>query len=92
MILLISIFLLWIFYAAGGFKKLMQAAEFKPDREPPKAPKPGPDHEKINRMQLEKAARDCLTAAGCKFNTYYYTRNKSDLELMEIIKDYNLNR
>lgn len=51
-----------------------------------------PEPPRMDRAKLEKAARDCLTASGCKFDTYYYTRNKTDLELMEIIKEYNLNK
>jgi hypothetical protein len=54
--------------------------------------RPAPAAALINRQQLERAARDCLTLSGCKFDTYNYCRMKSDIELMDIIKDYNLNR
>lgn len=47
-----------------------------------------PNLETMNREQLEKIACDCLTLAGFKFNTYYYCRNKSDIELMDIIIDF----
>lgn len=47
-----------------------------------------PNLETMNREQLEKVACDCLTLAGFKFNTYYYCRNKSDIELMDIIIDF----
>ena len=53
---------------------------------------PAPAAALINRQQLERAARDCLTLSGCKFDTYSYVRYKSDTELQDIIKDYNLNR
>lgn len=53
---------------------------------------PAPAAALINRQQLERAARDCLTLSGCKFDTYTYVRYKSDTELQDIIKDYNLNR
>jgi hypothetical protein len=46
----------------------------------------------INRQQLERAARDCLTLSGCKFDTYTYVRYKTDTELQDIIKDFNMNR
>jgi hypothetical protein len=46
----------------------------------------------VNREQLERVARNCLCASGCQFDTWTYCRYKSDTELMDIIKDYNLNR
>lgn len=59
--------------------------------EPQPEPQPEPVPPKMGRRQLEQAARNCLTAAGCKFDVYDYTRYKTDIELMDIIKDYNLN-
>ena len=53
---------------------------------------PAPAAALINRQQLERAARDCLTLSGCKFDTYTYVRYKTDTELQDIIKNYNLNR
>ncbi len=59
-------------------------------------PEPIPEPEPIkpagDRRQLERIAANCLTAAGCKFDVWTFCRFKSDLELMEIIKDYNLNK
>lgn len=62
---------------------------------PPKQPEPIPEAkqepaQKVDRVKLEKIAGNCLTACGVKFDTYYYCRNKTDLELMDIIKDYNI--
>lgn len=65
--------------------------EPEPQPEPIKAPEPTPEPPKMGRRELEQAARNCLTAAGCKFDVYDYTRYKTDIELMDIIKDYNLN-
>ena len=59
--------------------------------EPEPQPEPTPEPPKMGRCELEQAARNCLTAAGCKFDVYDYTRYKTDIELMDIIKDYNLN-
>lgn len=120
MILTLAFIALYIFYAGGGFKKLIQAARIEP--EPVKAPPPEPQtiptpepvkvepqappvndprriYDRLNpppqtpeRIQLENTANNCLTAAGCKFNTFYYCLYKSDIELMDIIKDYNMNK
>ena len=94
MILLISVFLLWLFYLKGGFNILLTAAQLeeKPPNKKAAAPAENirPNNSKYDRMKLEKIARDCLTAAGCKFDTYTYCRSKSDFELMDIIKDYNI--
>ena len=95
MVLSFCILLLFIFYASGGFRKLLKHFEIKPDPGP-RQMQPGeninPDPPKVDREKLEKIARDCLTTSGVKFDTYYYTRFKSDNELMDIIKDYNLNK
>lgn len=62
----------------------------------PEPVKPEPMQEteppKMDRKKLEQTARNCLTAAGCTFDTWSYTRYKSDIELMDIIKEYNLNK
>ena len=50
-----------------------------------------PEPPRMDRRQLEQAVRNVLTACGCQFDVYDYTRYKSDIELMDIIKDYNLN-
>lgn len=60
--------------------------------EPIPEPEPQPEPPKIDRKQLEQIARNCLAAAGCKFDAWSYCRYKSDVELMDIIKDYNLNK
>lgn len=54
-------------------------------------PEPQPEPPKMDRRQLEQAARNVLTACGCQFDVYDYTRYKSDIELMDIITEYNLN-
>lgn len=67
----------------------------KPEPTPePVKPEPIPETEppKMDRKKLEQTARNCLTAAGCTFDTWSYTRYKSDIELMDIIKEYNLNK
>lgn len=60
------------------------AVEISENPEPPRTPP------KINRVKLEQIAANCLAATNCSFDTYYYLRNKSDIELMDIIKDFNL--
>ena len=55
-------------------------------------PEPEPLKPAGDRRKLERIAANCLTAAGCKFDVWTFCRFKSDLELMEIIKDYNLNK
>jgi hypothetical protein len=45
----------------------------------------------VDREKLEEIAKNCLYASGCRFDLWTYCRNKSNIELMEIIKDYNLN-
>ena len=52
---------------------------------------PNETAKQINRAQLERIARNCLCASGCTFNTWVYCKDKTDIELMDIIKDYNLN-
>lgn len=65
----------------------------KPDPAPVKTEaKKEPEPPKMGREQLEKAARSCLIAAGVKFDTWSYCRFKSDIELMDIITNYNLNK
>lgn len=54
-------------------------------------PQSEPVPPKMGRRQLEQAARNVLTACGCQFDVYDFTRYKTDIELMDIIKDYNLN-
>ena len=103
MILILSLIILYMFYAGGGFRYLIKAAQlatepepetmqYKP--EPVKAPPAviisEPEPPKIERQKLEKIARNCLSACGVTFDTYYYCRNKTDLELMDIIKDYDI--
>lgn len=46
----------------------------------------------IDRRQLEKIAQDCLTSCGAKFDTWTYCRSKTDIELMDIIAQHQLNR
>lgn len=95
MILSLVFLLLFIFYTSGGFKRLLTAFKLDPDpvqNNLDQQQKTGPAPPNMDREKLEKIARDCLTSSGVKFDTYYYTRNKSDIELMDIIKDYNLNK
>lgn len=92
---------LFYFYKINGFKCLIRAAELATDPEPipprrasakvyspPKQPEPAP--QKIDRVKLERIAQNVLSTYGVKFDTYYYVRNKSDIELMDIITRYNL--
>ena len=104
MLLAFSILALWIFYTAGGFSKIIKAANMEPEptpepiQAPPMQPEPitvepQPEPEpaqKIDRLKLEKIAGNCLAASGCKFDIWHYCRNKSDIELMDIIARYNL--
>lgn len=80
----------------GGFRAIIKAAEIAtgPEKITIKAaPIQGrqPEPEKIDRTKLEKIAQNCLSSHGVKFDTYYYIKNKSDIELMDIITQYNLN-
>lgn len=59
-------------------------------RDPSKSFQTEPEPPKIDRSKLEKIACNCLTACGVTFDTYYYCRNKTDIELMDIITRYNL--
>ena len=49
-----------------------------------------PQENFLTRAQLEKTAQDLLLLHNVKFNTFYYVKSKTDLELMDIIKDYNI--
>lgn len=94
--------LLTLFYRSGGFKALIRAAERAteepqparvepirtPEPEPPKEPEESPEDK---RRKLERIAQNCLSCMGVKFDTYYYTKSKSDLELMDIITNFNMN-
>ena len=44
------------------------------------------------REKLENTAAGMLTACGCKFNVYWYCHELTHKELMDIIKDFNLNK
>ena len=44
----------------------------------------------MDRKQLVKSAMDCLYLTGAKFDTWTFCNSKTDLELMEIIKDFNI--
>jgi len=44
------------------------------------------------REKLENTAAGMLTACGCKFNVYWYCHELTNKELMDIIKDFNLNK
>ncbi len=88
-----------MFYAAGGFRYLIKAAELATDPEPipPRqapakvySPPKQPEPPKIDRVKLERIAQNVLSTYGVEFDTYYYVRNKSDIELMDIITRYNL--
>lgn len=129
MILSLAIFVLWIFYAAGGVRTLLKVFTIPPDPEPAPDPQPVPvipapvisqrpqitppqlqpapvpvisqnrqlkpyihPAKTAEREQLENTAAGMLTLCGCKFDVYSYVRKKSDLELMDIIKDYNMNK
>lgn len=101
MILILSLIILYMFYAGGGFRYLIKAAQLATEPEPETVqykPEPRPAMiepepvQKVDRVKLEKIAGNCLTASGCKFDIWYYCRNKSDIELMDIIKDYNMNK
>lgn len=105
-ILIIIGFLILVYYTKSELKMLIEEKsrplqepeplQPEPQPEPVKVepqpePQPEPEPSKMGRRELEQAARNCLTAAGCKFDVYDYTRYKTDIELMDIIKDYNLN-
>ena len=66
---------------------LAQGKQERPPRESLEAEAEPP---KIDRVKLEQIAANCLAATNCSFDTYYYLRNKTDIELMDIIKDFNL--
>ena len=51
-----------------------------------------PQTKQLDRLQLEKIARDCLTSCGARFDTWTYCRSKTDIELMDIIAQHQLNR
>ena len=57
---------------------ISQAPKLKPYNPPQKTPE---------REKLENTAAGMLTLAGCMFDVYSYVRSKSDIELMDIIKD-----
>lgn len=63
-----------------------------PEPAPDQIPDPEPLKPAGDRRKLERIAANVLTAAGCKFDVWTYCRFKSDIELMDIIKDYNLNK
>lgn len=130
--ILIPLFMLYIFYLCGGFKKLLELAiinsgdenppplpkyfeetaddegdepeEIEPEKtagdeiEPTKQPQELPKLKPYNppkdpeREKLEETAAGMLTACGCKYNTYHYCEQLTDIELMKIIADFNLNR
>ena len=79
----------------GGFRAIIKAAELAtgPEKIVIKAVQiQGRQHEpeKIDRTKLEKIAQNCLSSYGIDFDTYYYVKNKSDIELMDIITQYNM--
>lgn len=99
LITLCSLAALFYFYKVGGFSRMIEAAALDEEpepvqnevyREPPKSFQTEPEPPKVDRVKLEKIACNCLTASGCKFDVWHYCRNKSDIELMDIIKDYNI--
>lgn len=97
--IIIYIIILYKFYAGGGFGCLIRAAQRATGSGPTGAtshPEPPPDPEpkkpELTREQLEKIAGNCLTAMGVKFETYFYCKNKTDIELMNIITRYNLEK
>lgn len=60
--------------------------------EPEPIPEPEPLKPAGDRRKLERTAANLLTASGCKFDVWTYVRFKSDIELMDIITNYNLNK
>ena len=100
---IIALWILWRFYKTGGFSAIIKAAarateaEEIPKRcEPVRVYKPiqerQPEPETIDRAKLERIAQNWLTSQGVLFDTYYYVRNKSDLELMDLITEFNIRR
>lgn len=89
LILLGFIILLWgtinAIAAVNEANNEAPAVEISGNPEPPRTPP------KIDRVKLEQIAANCLAATNCNFDTYYYCKNKSDIELMDIIAQYNLN-
>lgn len=101
-ILIIIGFLILVYYTKSELKMLIEEKsrplqepeplQPEPQPEPVKVePQPEPQPPKMGRRQLEQAARDALTACGCQFDVYDFTRYKTDIELTEIITEYNLN-
>lgn len=79
------LFLLW--WVKISFKDLKQAEPEDPHEEKPQQAEPP----RIDRRKLEEIAANCLHLSGCRFDLWTYCRNKSDTELMDIIKDFNYN-
>lgn len=86
-ILLGAVLIWWTINTLQALKE----AETAPERPPVvKDPEPIQEPPKIDRVKLERIAQNVLSTYGVKFDTYYYVRNKSDIELMDIITRYNL--
>lgn len=93
MLLSILVLLLFLFYASGGFKKLLKAFEIQenPQEEIKRHEIQPPP--KYNRTQLEKTAANCLYFSLTptereKINVFAKCRNASDKELFEIIENF----
>lgn len=86
-IIIASGFLFLVWWVKISFKDLFQAEPEKPHKEAPQQAEPP----RIDRRKLEEIAANCLHLSGCRFDLWTYCRNKSDIELMEIIKDFNMN-
>ena len=53
-------------------------------------PEQEPERPRMDRQKLELIARNCLSCSGVKFDTWAYCRSKTDIELMDIIRDFNI--
>lgn len=80
-------FLFLVWWVKISFKDLKQAEPEQRHEETPQQAEPP----RIDRRKLEEIAANCLHLSGCRFDIWTYCRHKSDIELMDIIKDFNLN-
>lgn len=88
-ILIITGFIIVLIFTYTGFKELQETDPEPIQENYNNKPTEPPE---IDREKLEKIAGSCLHRSGCKFDIWTYCRYKSNIELMDIIKDFNLNR
>lgn len=88
--LLLLLFVAWWFINAMAAVK--DSAKGETIERPEVIERPQENQKQLDRLQLEKIARDCLTSCGARFDTWTYCRSKTDIELMDIIAQHQLNR